>query len=48
MRVLFAAKVRHCDPHVLVYLVGVRGRNTSLSGEGKFGHTVRVHLLGVR
>lgn len=48
MRVLFATKMRHCDPHVLVNLVGVRGGNTSLSGEGKLGHTVSVHLLGVR
>jgi len=48
VRVLLAAKVRHCDPHVLVYLVGVRGGNASLSGKGKLGHAVSVHLFGVR
>lgn len=48
MRILFATKVRHCDPHVLVYLVRVRRGNTSLSGKSKLGHTVSVHLLGIR
>jgi len=45
--VLEAAEMRHGNPAVLVYFVGVGGRGACLRSEGKFGHAVGEHLLGV-
>lgn len=45
--VLQSAEVRHCDPAVLVHLVGVARRQTRLRREGELRDRVRVHLLRV-
>ena len=45
--VLEATEVRDGDPTILVHLVGVARGDPSLSGEGKLGDAVGVHLLWV-
>ena len=46
--VLESTEMRHRDPSILIGLVRVGRSHTCFCGEGKFGHTVREHLLRVR
>jgi hypothetical protein len=48
MAVLQPTEMRDRDPAVLVDLVRIAGRYSSLSGKRKFSNAVGVHLLGVR
>ena len=47
MAVFKSKKVGHSNPRVLIRLVGIRQRLACLSGKGKLGDTVGVHLLRV-
>ena len=46
--VLETTKMRNGNPHVLINLVWVAGREPSLRRKCKLGDGIGVHLLGVR
>lgn len=41
------AKMRGCDPYILVLLIRVRRSHSRLGSEGELSHTVCVHLWRV-
>ena len=46
--VLEPTQVWHCNPGILILLVGVRWRLPCLGRKRELGHTIRVHLLWIR
>lgn len=48
MAILEPTEMWNSDPSILICLVWIGRRHTSFGSEGKLGHTISIHLLGVR